>query len=308
MGTDYSPALVIDSGQTGIKARVIDPDGRSKETTFPGIRTNTALLPQLAQAIAEAKKQLDAGPERVAIGTSGLTAIESDPDELLRLAAPTGIRRVWLTHDSVSSYLGALRYRQGVVTAAGTGVITLGVGPGGVSRVDGWGNLIGDAGSGYWIGRLGLDQVMRAFDGRGPQTALTEVVLGQFPALDNAYIELQSDPDRVRRIAGFAPEVVALAESDPVCAEICARAGAELARSTATAAVNVGLDSPPRISLIGGVFQAEPVLRACVADLEARWPGFRPEPAAGDGLDGVQALFGLPADNPLAALVHTAVR
>jgi N-acetylglucosamine kinase-like BadF-type ATPase len=35
---------------------------------------------------------------------------------------------------------------------------------------------MGDAGSGYWLGRAALDAVMRAHDGRGPATALTEVV------------------------------------------------------------------------------------------------------------------------------------
>ena len=56
---------------------------------------------------------------------------------------------------------------------------------------------MGDAGSGYWIGRAALEAVMRAYDGRGPQTALTPVVLADFPALEDAYIELQADDERV---------------------------------------------------------------------------------------------------------------
>ncbi|MDR1237165.1 MAG: ATPase [Propionibacteriaceae bacterium] len=292
--------LAIDSGQTGIKVRA-----GSASATYPGIRTNVPLFPQLAEVIQAAAGQFGITPDQVAIGTTGLTAVEADPAELLASLIPAGVRSVVLAHDSVTSFLGAMGYQHGVVSAAGTGVVTLGVGPLGHSRVDGWGNLIGDAGSGYWIGRLGLDQVMRAFDGRGPATALTEVVTREFPALEDAYIKLQTDPDRVRRIAGFAKAVARLADHDEVCAQVCAQAGTELACSAAAAVANVGLDSP-RISLIGGVFKAEPIMRACVSKLTERWPGFQPYPAHGDGLDGVEALFDLPAEHPLAELVRVA--
>jgi N-acetylglucosamine kinase-like BadF-type ATPase len=292
--------LAIDSGQTGIKVR-----SGSNSVTYPGIRTNVPLFPQLAEVIRAAAGQFQLSVDQVAIGTTGLTAIESDPATLLASLTSAGVRSVILAHDSVTSFLGAMGYQHGVVSAAGTGVVTLGVGPLGHSRVDGWGNLIGDAGSGYWIGRLGLDNVMRAFDGRGPATALTEVVTAEFPALEDAYIELQTDPDRVRRIAGFAKKVAGLADHDEVCAQICVQAGTELARSATAAVDNVGLDSP-RISLIGGIFKSTAIMRACVSKLSERWPGFEPYPAHGDGLDGVEALFDLPAQHPLAQLVSIA--
>ncbi|WP_341476215.1 BadF/BadG/BcrA/BcrD ATPase family protein, partial [Cryobacterium zongtaii] len=60
--------------------------------------------------------------------------------------------------------------------SAGTGVVTLAVGVHDVARIDGWGNLIGNAGSGYWIGRAALEAVMREYDGRGPVTVLTATV------------------------------------------------------------------------------------------------------------------------------------
>ena len=41
------------------------------------------------------------------------------------------------------------------------------------ARAGGWGHMIGDEGSGYWIGREALAAVMRASDGRGPATRLT---------------------------------------------------------------------------------------------------------------------------------------
>ena len=44
-------------------------------------------------------------------------------------------------------------------------------------RVGGWGHLIGDEGSGYHIACRMLSAVMRAYDGRGCQTVLTDLLL-----------------------------------------------------------------------------------------------------------------------------------
>lgn len=304
--TDNGPALLaIDSGQTAIKVRGSD----GFEHSFPGVRTNTGVLPQLAEAI-RASVQLAGHPYReVAIGTSGLGEDESDPAALLRATAALGIGRVLLAHDSITSYLGAVGLRQGVVVAAGTGVVTLGVGWRRISRVDGWGNIIGDAGSGYWIGRRALDAVMRAYDGRGPATALTDVVRGRFPDLDKAYIQLQTDPDRVRLIARYARPVAALAETDAVACAICLDAGAELALSGATAARTIaepGDAGPPLIALIGGLFSASAVRESCVANLRLSWPDFEPFEAIGDGLDGAQALPDVSLDSPLATRIAAA--
>jgi N-acetylglucosamine kinase-like BadF-type ATPase len=38
------------------------------------------------------------------------------------------------------------------------------------ARAGGWGHMVGDEGSGYWIGREAVAAVMRASDGRGPAT------------------------------------------------------------------------------------------------------------------------------------------
>src|SRR6478609_1672976 len=47
------------------------------------------------------------------------------------------------------------------------------------TRAGGWGYLLGDEGGGFWIGRAALSAVVRQFDGRGPSTLLTEMVLDQ---------------------------------------------------------------------------------------------------------------------------------
>lgn len=297
--------LAIDSGQTAIRVQAADGGFRH---SYPGVRTHSALLPQLADVIRSSVESAGHPFAHVAVGTSGLSEAEADPGALLARTTDLGVRSVLLAHDSITSYLGALGNSRGVVVAAGTGVVTLAVGRSRVSRVDGWGHIMGDAGSGYWIGRAGFDAVMRAYDGRGPSTALTEFVRGVYPDLEQAYVILQNDPDRIRVVGQLARQVAALAPSDAVAAEICRTAGLELALSASTAARNVGEELAPRIALIGGMFSSDAVRDSCVADLRRRWPGFEPAAPLGDGLLGALTLPQVGQDSPLHPMIFAAGR
>ncbi len=296
--------LAVDAGQTGIRVRSRHP--RYFEQTFPGAITSRPLLPQLADVVVSAAQLAGRAFPVVVIGTTGLTEIDNDPRLLLELCREAGTTEVRLAHDSVTSYLAALGLDPGVVVAAGTGVVTLGVGATGTARVDGWGYLLGDAGSGYWLGRAGLDHALRAFDGRGQATALTAVLLDAFPRPEEAYIDLQTDPDKVRRVAVFARAVCDLAATDEVAAAICRQAGEELAQSAAAAAARVDLGANPRVCLIGGVFGADAVRKACVTSLRRRLPDVRLLEPLGEGIDGAEELARVGDDHPLAGQVARA--
>ncbi|WP_019181871.1 N-acetylglucosamine kinase [Microbacterium yannicii] len=296
--------LAIDAGQTGTKVRV---DGR--DALFPGIRTHEPLLPQLAGVARAALDDTGAEVSIVTAGVSGLTTREADAAALLARIADPAVVEVVLAHDSTTSFLGALGDGRGSVVAAGTGVVTLAVGRDRVARVDGWGNLVGDAGSGYWIGREALDAVMRSFDGRGPATALTEVARERWPDLTQAYIHLQSDDDRVRVIASFAEHVARLAtEGDAVSQNITVRAGGELAHSVETSLrrVRVADDEAFGVCAIGGVFRSVQLRQAFASHIDASELDVVLVAPLGHGIDGAVALAGLAPRHPLAADVWVA--
>ncbi|WP_350348270.1 BadF/BadG/BcrA/BcrD ATPase family protein [Agromyces sp. G08B096] len=286
-----SAVLAIDAGQTGIKVRHL-VDGTSEEWAAPGIRTDLPLLPQLVDVLALAGAR-GVRAEAVGVGVSGLTDRDADAGALLDAARALGARSVTLAHDSVTAYLGALGDERGVVTAAGTGVVTLAVGARDVARVDGWGNLMGDAGSGYWIGREALEAVMREVDGRGPATALTDAVRADFDDLESAYIELQAAPDRVQRIAAYARAVTALAADDRVAAAIVHRAARELALSAVTGLRRVGEDlaAAPEVRAVGGVFRSAHVAAGFEAAVRQVFPGAAIRVGTSDPLDGAARLL-----------------
>jgi glucosamine kinase len=290
--------LALDAGQTGIRTLVIEDGVGAAENELPGILTSEPLIPQLARVIRDAGDPFDV----VSIGSTGLTAEETDPAGLRGLV---GAGRVLMAHDSVTSYLGALGDQRGAVVASGTGVVTLAVGASDVARVDGWGYLIGDAGSGYWVGRAGLDAVLRAHDGRGPATALTANVVLEFPDVEQAYIELQADPGRVRRIASYARVVAELAPTDAVAAAICAEAGRELAHSVMTGLERVGEagQTAPVVCGMGGVLRSDAIAGPFARELRARWEQVDIRSALGSGIDGAALLPEVADDSALYPLI-----
>ena len=304
-----SSSLTIDAGQTGIRARLHTGNGQSVPFEFGGIRTDSALIPQLGEVVATVASQTRQPILTVSAGISGFSKAETDPRELLASGTAHGVREVFLAHDSVTSYLGALGDELGVVVAAGTGVVTLAVGAVDVARIDGWGNLIGDAGSGYWLGRAALDAVMRAYDGRGPATALSAVVRRDFPDIEMAYLDLQADPLRVSRIAAYARQVTELAATDAVAARICDGAAAELVLSAATGLRRVGQDTgaSPVVCGIGGVLRAPEISARFEEGLRKLWPAVDIRPAIANALDGAEYLARLAPTSALRDRIASSV-
>lgn len=313
--------LALDAGQTGIRT-LLQREGSRIDAHYPGLRTDTELFPQLATVIVDALSG-HTGTVTLSVGMTGLTAANSNPAELLALL-PGQVDRVLLAHDSVTGFLGSIGLGEGVMTAVGTGVVTFGVGSSAVARVDGWGNLIGDAGSAYWIGRAGLESGMRAYDGRLESPALLSLVTDNFSHPEEAYIELQTSPNRVARIAEFARDVIEMAAVDAHAANIVRSASRELAVSAVAAARRVGLleavtndggdadksedGTGPRFSWTGNVMKSDLLRETFISEVSAAVPSAVLAPPAAEPVDGVALLDHVPHDSPLLSEIYSSSR
>jgi N-acetylglucosamine kinase-like BadF-type ATPase len=153
----------------------------------------------------------------------------------------------------------------GVAINAGTGSIVYGRNANfEAARAGGWGHMIGDEGSGYWIGRESLAAVMRAYDGRGPETRLTSDILLHFKVDDESHLpRIVYDRESPRvSVAALGPITEHAAEQgDLVAVRILERAAEELvlaARSVATRLEMRGDEFT--FYLAGGVFGVVPWL------------------------------------------------
>jgi len=108
---------------------------------------------------------------------------------------------------------GSFSGKEGSILIAGTGSIMFGKDEAGeIHRVGGFGRFIGDEGSGYRIGRIGLNAVARAFDGRAKQTKISDLIQQEFSISSSE--ELITEVYRNNfNIAAVAPLVFDAAES-----------------------------------------------------------------------------------------------
>ena len=89
--------------------------------------------------------------------------------------------RIIIESDARIALEGAFKGGEGIILICGTGSIVLGKSlDGRISRAGGWGRILGDEGSGFAIGRDGLNAVTRHLDGRGKKTLLTESLRKKF--------------------------------------------------------------------------------------------------------------------------------
>lgn len=120
--------------------------------------------------------------------------------------------------------------------------------------VGGWGHWIGDQGSAFDIGRRALAAVANAYDGIGPKTALTEILLAHFDVDTPRGILTKLGLDDVRRtIANCAEKVTLAADNDDSARNILEAAASDAAALLTAAARQADLGSGPSLAIAGGV-------------------------------------------------------
>lgn len=152
---------------------------------------------------------------------------------------------------------GAFAGKPGSILIAGTGSIMFGKDENGeVHRVGGFGRFIGDEGSGYSIGRKGLKELAKYYDGRGPSTALSTLSADKFKltspeSIINAVYKDNFD------VASIAPLVIEAAEkNDNVCLNILNEECMELQLHIGAMKRKIKTDVL-NISLIGGIVSSD---------------------------------------------------
>ncbi|MFF5205662.1 N-acetylglucosamine kinase [Streptosporangium sp. NPDC000396] len=255
----------VDGGGTSTRCVVATESGQVAGRGYgQGANTLSAADPggSLRAALRTALGDLD--PGLVAGGVFGLAGAGSAREQAEAL-----VTEVWRTAglpgrpavvpDMLAAFAGATEEPAGTVLIAGTGAVAARVeGRQVTGRADGYGWLLGDEGSGTWIGRRAVQAVLASLDGRAGPTALRGGIL---------------DDTSPQRIVSMVHEGVAeagpawLARLAP-SVESAARAGdaaalailQEAARSLVGTARSLGPDSGPLV--LAGSLLTEPTLLA----------------------------------------------
>ena len=186
MGAARRLVLGAYCGASRCRARLRDADGRSLAEA-QGAGGN--LYTDFAAALAAVDKQIEAvcakaglaaaarGELALGLGLAGLSSPADVEQVEKRYSAFASVRAA---NDALVGCLGAHGGGDGALVIAGTGSAAIARVGGRETAIGGRGFLLGDDGSTAWVGAEAIRAALRAYDGVGPASPLTDEVMRRF--------------------------------------------------------------------------------------------------------------------------------
>ncbi|MBI3417804.1 MAG: hypothetical protein HY043_21135 [Verrucomicrobia bacterium] len=269
MGTMQRLVVGIDGGATTSHGVAVDATGAVCAMAHAGS------LSFFGSSLAETRRNLSrlkaalppvTDVENFVVSSAALFD-EATPDqkEMLCLGI-LPLERTRLLSDCQSALFGATLGQPGLLVISGTGSISVAQNADSkIVKVGGWGHLLGDEGSAYWIASEAIKAAIAAATGLGPATTLGESVCGFFKvrSLEDLIPVLHHPHFTKEKLAALARHLTGtVASADSVLQTIFTRAGCELARQALAAAklCNLRLDPIP-LYLVGRVIEKNSLVR-----------------------------------------------
>jgi N-acetylglucosamine kinase-like BadF-type ATPase len=292
--------LGLDIGATGSRAQ-LSVDGEIVAESKAASASVVAVGPASAKsALADLLAQLPLDPQEpldaVCAGSAGISVRGTRQflsEHLAPLARPG---RTVIVKDAML-ILPAAGLDEGVALICGTGSVAIGTYQGHEMQSGGWGHLLGDEGSGYWMVRAALRVLLDRRDRGALMGDLGDRLFeatgtDHIGALQGAFYG-QKHP---RHWAGYAPVVISSA--DPAAAVIVADAADALAGLATSVAERLGAPPGLPIVLSGGLFRHRELETTVRIAIEETKPGSDIRTLTGEAVTGAVRLAQAAASRP----------
>jgi glucosamine kinase len=299
--------VAVDAGGSSTRAVLFDSAGRclglgTAGSANPISSGRGSVERSLQDAVRQAAGSAGVAPTSVSSVVVAMAGARSRPspagpeqDEIAAGLSAAGVDAPFVVEsDLLAMFCAGSSALGGYALVAGTGAAAIRVGDGEVEAVcDGAGWLLGDDGSGFWIGHRVARAVVAALDGRAPATALTPLVLDRL-GIDGADERRRSPLSRLTeavygmrpvQLAQLAP--LAFALDDDVATGIVEDAARALA-GTLAAVVDDRTDGP--LVLGGSVLLHQAVVATAVEAAFRRRGGTGDVVRVADGVVGAAVL------------------
>jgi N-acetylglucosamine kinase-like BadF-type ATPase len=302
-GTGSPRVLGIDGGATKTAAALLDLESERVFLADAGPSNADAVGPGTALAnLEEAVTAVTAaaGAEADRIGAAVIAVAGTVSPELEgEVRQRFDFEHLYVINDVVAAWAVGTLCRPGIAVISGTGSHVFGVDAAGRSwRTGGWGHVLGDEGSGYWLGLHGLKAALNYRDASGPPTVLLDAALAEYEldGIEDLPTIFYGKPLTKDEVARFAVQVErAAGGGDDVALRLFEQAGRDLAVQIRAVVDSLGLGSDPFVvALVGSVLHGSALLRR---ELERNVSDFAPS-----------AEFVVPELPPLAGSLLLAMR
>jgi N-acetylglucosamine kinase-like BadF-type ATPase len=268
--------LGIDGGGTKTQALIADEEGHvigcgvSGSSNYDDVGAENARA-SIAGAVRMARQQAALPQEPFDSVFLGMAGVVSDQDKAvihaiarqLNLAADQNIA---VDHDCRIALAGGLSGRPGIVLIVGTGSSCYGRNATGESWIaGGWGHLISDEGSSYWLGIQAMRCAAASYDGR-LHSVLKDLVQNRFqlPEMRDLMHHICVIGMSRSEVAALAPLVIMAArQGDKIALDLLHQGASDLAEMVGAVANKLGFAGQnSELALVGGLFNAGDVIVA----------------------------------------------
>jgi N-acetylglucosamine kinase-like BadF-type ATPase len=267
--------LAVDGGNSKTDLAVIGVDGTLIATARgPGSSHHhiglTGTVAELSALFHEANARGNgAAPQIGVLALAGADQPEEEAALEAAISAQDWAPRVIVRNDTFAVLRSGTDSPDGVAVVCGAGINCVGVAADGrVVRFGSLGGVTGDWGGGTDVGMAALGAAVRAEDGRGPATALVDVVGSHFGRADATAVALDVHAHRISiwELGEVTPAVFAAAtDGDAQARLIMDRTADEVAAFVRAALTRLGMSGEEVPVVLGGS-----ILRAGWSILDAR--------------------------------------
>jgi glucosamine kinase len=249
--------LGLDIGGSTTRARLVAGDAVLAEASAGSASLTAAGPERAAAALADVLGQLPLSPgclDAVCAGAAGARTAAGTRDFLHATLAPLTAGGPVLVVDDASLILPAAGRTDGIAVICGTGSIATGRWRGRTGWTGGWGYLLGDEGSGYWIVRAAIRALLArrsAGEAAGPLGACL-LAAADVSDVDELRASFYREP-APHHWARLAPAVLDC--GDPAAASVTHQAATALASLAVQLAEQLGAPPDLPVVLAGGLVQ-----------------------------------------------------
>jgi N-acetylglucosamine kinase-like BadF-type ATPase len=295
--------LAIDGGGTQTRCAAYTFDG-SRLAVAEGGPSNhlstekSCVLESLQTTLARTLDLCDRQRNDVLFVSGGFAGVDFDgtgASEMRVLLKEAGYAEALIHGDMVTAHAGAFQGQPGVLAVAGTGSVFFGISPLGKRlKIGGFGYAFGDEGSGYWIAIQALRAASKAYDKRGEQTELTNLLcqvsgVSDFPQVQQLLYSRPMQPSQIAKLSRTVE--TAAAKGDQIAIHILVQAGHELAIGATALVRRLDWSTNCIVSYYGAILQQCPlVLETFRKELELHVPPIKVRAPLSNALHGAYLL------------------